>query len=243
MKGQAAQFSTRELIRVVKLFHQAGLDVKASAQPQLSLELAFVEATMGEEEKATPSAPGPSSGAIPKPSAGIKMASAPPSSPTGQSAKTVREKATGEPRATSTGLELTLDTVNSQWGRILDQVKLENRSVEALLKSCEPLGVEGQEVVLGFYYPFHKEKIEEFQNKALVESAVSRVVERSCHIRCVLSPKGERRTPSLPEPVQRPQKATVEKQDAPKDKFSSIADDPLVQEAVSKYGARVVDVQ
>ncbi len=243
MKGQAAQFSTRGLVKVVKLFNQAGLDLKASAQSQLPLELAFVEATMGEEEEATPSAPQSSSGAVPKPSAGAKGASTPRSSPTGESAKTVREKATGEPRTTSTGLELTLDTVNSQWGRILDQVKLENRSVEALLKSCEPLGVEGQEVVLGFYYPFHKEKIEELQNKALVESAVSRVVERSCRIRCVLSPEGKQRTPSVREPVKRPQKGTGEKPETLKDKYSSIADDPLVQEAVSKYGAQVVDVQ
>jgi len=244
MKSQTAQFSTRELVNVVKLFNQAGLDLKASVQSQLPLELAFVEATFGEEEKAAPPAALPDSGTVPRGgTAGARVASAPRSSPPAESAKAVREKVKEEPRGAPTGLELTLDTVNTQWGRILDQVKLENRSVEALLKSCEPLGVEGQEVVLGFYYPFHKEKIEESQNKALVEAAISRVVERSCRIRCVLSPKGKQRTQPVRQPVQRSQQSAGEKQETLKDKYSSVADDPLVQEAVTKYGARVANVE
>ena len=244
MKGQAAQLSIRELIRVVRLFSQAGLDLKASVQSQLPLELAFVDATLGEEEKADPPAARPSPGAVPKASAEARVASTPRSAPTGESAKAVREKAREEPRAASTELRLTLSTVNSQWGRILGEAKLRNRSVEALLKSCRPLGVEGQEVVLGFQYPFHKEKIEEPQNKALVESVVSQVVEGSCRIRCVLSPKGERRTQPIQEPVKRPQEDTVENSgETLRNKYSSIAEDPLIQEAVSKYGAQIVDVQ
>ena len=244
MKGQAAQLSTRELIKVVKLFNQAGLDLKVSTQSQLPLELAFVDATLGEEEKADPPVARPSPGTVPKTSAEASVASTPRSAPTGESAKAVREKAREEPRAASTGLRLTLSTVNSQWGRILGEAKLRNRSVEALLKSCRPLGVEGQEVVLGFQYPFHKEKIEEPQNKALVESVVSQVVEGSCRIRCVLSPKGERRTQPIQEPVKRPQEDTVENSgETLRNKYSSIAEDPLIQEAVSKYGAQIVDVQ
>jgi hypothetical protein len=232
-----------KLIKVVKLFHQAGLDLKASAQSQLPLELAFVEATLGERERAIPPAAPPSSETVPRSPAGAKAASSPRPAPASEPAKSVKEKARGESRATSTGLRLTLDTVNSQWGRILGEVKLKNRSVEALLKSCQPVSVEGEEVVLGFYWPFHKEKIEESKNKALVENAISRVVEGSCHIRCVISPKGEGQTQPVQKPIERPQKDIVEDEKTVRDKYSSIAEDPLIQEAVSKYGARVVDVQ
>lgn len=241
MKSQAAQLSTRELIKVVKLFNQAGLDLKTSAQSQLPLELAFIDATLGEEKKATPPAARPSSGAVPKTPA--RVASAPRSSPTSEPAKAVREKPKAESRATSTGLKLTLDTVNSQWGQILGEMKLSNRSVEALLKSCQPVGVEGQEVVLGFYYAFHKEKIEEPKSKLLVESIISQVVSSPCRIRCVLSPKSGRQTQPDQEPAKRPQKDASQDEETPRDKYSSIAEDPLIQEAVSKYGARVVDVQ
>ena len=244
MKGQAAQLSIRELIKVVRLFNQAGLDLKASVQSQLPLELAFVDATLtpDEEKKAAPPAARSGPGTVPKLPARVAPAPSRPS-PTSAPAKAVREKAREEPRIASTGLKLTLDTINSQWGRILGQVKLRNHSVEALLKSCRPLRVEGREVVLGFYYPFHKEKIEEPKNKALVESAVSQVVEGSCHIRCVLSPKEKRQTQPVRKPVERPQRGIVENEEMIKDKYSSIAGDPLIQEAVSKYGARVVDVQ
>jgi DNA polymerase-3 subunit gamma/tau len=241
MKSQAAQLSIRELIKVVRLFNQAGLDLKASAQSQLPLELAFVDAALAEEEKAAPPVTRPGSGTVPRTPA--RVASAPQSSTRSEPAKAVREKAEGESRVTSTGLKLTLDTVNSQWGRILGEVKLRNHSVEALLKSCRPLRVEGREVVLGFYYGFHKEKVEEPKNKALVENAISQVVEDSCHIRCVLSPKDEGQTQPAQKPVKRPQEDVVESEETVRDKYSSIADDPLIQEAVSKYGAQVVDVQ
>jgi DNA polymerase-3 subunit gamma/tau len=122
-------------------------------------------------------------------------------------------------------------------------VRLKNRSVEALLKSCRPLEVQGREIVLGFYYPFHKEKIEEPKNKALVESAFSRVVEGSCQIRCVLSPKGERKTQRSKKPVHKPKKEPVESEETLRDKYLSIAEDPLIKEAVNKYGAQVSDVQ
>jgi DNA polymerase-3 subunit gamma/tau len=244
MKGQAVQLSTRELMKVVKLFHQAGLDLKTSAQSQLPLELAFIDATLREEEKAAPSAARPSSEADPRASAGARVAASPRPAPASESAKSVKEKARVEPRAISTELKLTLDAVKSEWDSILGEIKLRNRSVEALLKSCQPVGVEDQEVVLGFYYTFHKEKIEEPKSKVLVESIISQVVSSPCHIRCVLSPKGERQPPLVQKSARRPQqKDTSEDTETPKGKYSSITEDPLIQEAVSKYGARVVDVQ
>ncbi len=96
---------------------------------------------------------------------------------------------------------------------------------------------------MSFQYPFHKEKIEEAKNKALVESVVSQVVKSSCHIRCVLSPRGERQAQPVQRPAKKLQKDTVENEETVGDKYSSIAGDPLIQEAVSKYGAQVVDVQ
>jgi len=243
MKGQAAQLSTRELIKVVKLFNQAGLDLKASTQSQLPLELAFIDATLGEEEKTTPSVARPSSATVPRSPAVARVASSPRSAPAGEPAKSVKEEAEEQSRGTSTGLKLTLDEVKTKWAQILGEIKPRNRSVEALLKSCQPLGVEDQEVVLGFYYTFHREKIEEPKSKALIESIISRVVKSPCHIRCVLSPKSGRQAQPDQEPVRRAQKDTSENEETPRDKYSSIAEDPLIQAAVSKYGARVVDVQ
>jgi DNA polymerase-3 subunit gamma/tau len=241
MKRQASQLSTRELIKLVRLFHQASLDLKATVQSQLPLELAFVEATLSEEEKTAPAAAWSSSEAASK--TPTRVTPAPVSAPAGGAPTPVKEKAQRDLRTPPAGANLTLEAINSAWDRILGEMRLRNRSVEALLKSCQPLSVSGQEVVLGFPYPFHKEKIEEPKNKALVESVVSQVVKCSCYIRCVLAPKGEQPARLHPEPIKKPQQVTSGDEETRQDKYSSIAEDPLIQEAVSKYGARVVDVQ
>ena len=247
MKGQAVQISMRDLVRTVKIFNQAGLDLKASTQSQLPLELALVDAVLNgeeEEEKPVPSVARPVPDTFSQAPATTRASATPTSSTTSAPPKVIRERTEEEARAASTGLKLTLDTINGRWGLILSQTKLKNHSVEALLRSCQPLAVEGREVVLGFYHPFHKGKIEEPKNKGIVESAISQVVEGSCHIRCVLSPRGEERTQPAQEPDRKSRQETVESdEETIRDKYSSIAGDPLIQEAVSKYGAQVVDVQ
>jgi len=237
MKKQAGRLPTEELVRAVKLFHQAELDLKASSQSQLPMELAFIEATFGEE----PSSPTtrPPSRSVAKTHTRPAEVAPSRSAMDDEPRPPVKQKTEKEVQAASAGPELTLDTINSQWNRILQEVRLRNRSVEALLKSCRPLSVEGRGIVLGFYYPFHKEKVEEPQNKALVESVVSQVVNSTCHIRCVLSPKAESQAQRTPEPPKKMREGTGE---VSKDKYPSIADDPLVQEAISKYGAQVVSI-
>jgi DNA polymerase-3 subunit gamma/tau len=248
MKAQAGQISMRDLVRTIKLFNQASHDLKASPQSQLPLELALVDAVLNEEQVAKETVP-------PGTRQGTRTASQtaeeseapsdPPSTPVSEQPRAVKEKrGNEEPGATSSGLELSLDTINGQWGRILGQTKLKNHSVEALLKSCRPLAVEGREVVLGFYYPFHKEKIEEPRNKDIVESVISQVVAGSCHIRCVLSPRGEARGQPLAEPARSLARDAAAKEAEEKiiEQYSSVARDPLIQEAVRKYGAQVVEI-
>lgn len=50
MQDLARQFSVRDLLRAIKLFNQAQLELRSSDQSQLALELAFVEAAMAEEK-------------------------------------------------------------------------------------------------------------------------------------------------------------------------------------------------
>ncbi|MCH8963269.1 MAG: hypothetical protein IH820_18635, partial [Bacteroidetes bacterium] len=49
-------------------------------------------------------------------------------------------------------------------------------SLDALLRNaCEPIAIEGETLVVGFYYPFHKSKIEDPKYRHLVEKKVSEV--------------------------------------------------------------------
>jgi hypothetical protein len=61
-------------------------------------------------------------------------------------------------------------------------------NLDALLRSaCEPVALEGETLVLGFYYEFHKEKIEDPKYRHMVEAKVSEVFGKKYKIRCMLT--------------------------------------------------------
>ncbi len=119
-----------------------------------------------------------------------------------------------------------LDQIAEQWPTVLTAIKPRNRNVEALLKDSQPIAVEGRTLVLGFFYSFHKERIEDVRAKGLVEQALSQVMGQPYRIRCVL-------TSRTPEEIER---------ERPKNKFEEAAEDPVVQAAV-KLGGRITDVR
>lgn len=74
----------------------------------------------------------------------------------------------------------------SVWAKIMQEVRKYNHSLEALLKDGEPEELEGEIIKLNFRYKFHKEKIEEVENRRLVERAISNVLGRKVRVRCRL---------------------------------------------------------
>ncbi len=263
MEDQARQLSTRALLRTVRLFNQASFDLKASLQPQLPLELAFIEATLGEDSVAeeepvseapqkagqeTPSAPSPSVTAptVLRESRAVEgtraaqavAADASPSPPSAEDTLTEGE--------TLPASGVTLERVRLNWARILAEIRPHNRSAEALLRSGRAEAVEGNVVVLGFPYAFHKERVEEPKCQALVEQVFSRVLGNPCRIRCILVSKNNSKSTRQPK-ARRPEPVKVKKEradgESQEDKYRAIAEDPVVRAAVDKYGAQVVDVQ
>ena len=62
---------------------------------------------------------------------------------------------------------------------------------DALLRNaCQPMAVEGDTVVLGFFYKFHLEQIEKPENKRFLEDILAKVLGRPYQVRCLLKPKG-----------------------------------------------------
>lgn len=262
MENQARQLSTKTLLRTVRLFNQASLDLKASQQPQLPLELAFIEATLAEDSVTER---GPLSEAQQK--AGQKVAAAsPPSVPSptvlresqtaegGRTTQTVAVDTSAQhssAKETPTGREappasgITLEQVRLNWARILTEIRPHNRSAEALLRSGRAEAVEGNVVVLGFPYAFHKERIEEPKCQVLVEQVFSRILGNPCRIKCILVSKSNSKTTHQPPKISQPEPAAENRKDreSKEDKYRAIAEDPVVRAAVDKYGAQVVDVQ
>jgi DNA polymerase-3 subunit gamma/tau len=82
-----------------------------------------------------------------------------------------------------------IDYVRGRWREFIKSLRGEGSSgnLDAFLRSaCDPLALEDDTLVLGFYYSFHKEKIEDAKYRHLVEKKLKEVFGRPYKIRCVL---------------------------------------------------------
>jgi len=225
MDAQATRLPTQQLVRAVKLFNQAASDLRTSWQPQLPLELAYVEAILGDKQLPGPSANPPAhtparntttpTPATPTPRA-TSAASATPSRPAptverklAPAARPVESKPTSA-AAGAAEATLSMEAVHQQWSRILDVLKTHNLPTQALMRSCRPGGVEGNTLVLNWPSEMLKSKYEDAKTKRLVEQVISEAVGVHVVTRSVVTAKAK------------------------------VEDDPVVQAGI-KLGGRVVN--
>jgi DNA polymerase-3 subunit gamma/tau len=238
MESQAARLETSQLVRAVKLFNQAASDLRSSWQPQLPLELAYIEAVLGEKQASSvPANPAVTPGRIERPnppaSAPHEASPAPTeprataSAPPHAAAKSVRATSPAAPLAPiklteshpataveappKPGAAISLEAVQQQWDHILAVLKIHGgMPIKALLSSCKLVSVEGDTLVLSWPSDILRGKFEDSKTKRLVEDVISEAIGSRVMTRCVVSAKAKP------------------------------TDDPLVQEVI-KLGGRVVN--
>jgi DNA polymerase-3 subunit gamma/tau len=255
MTAQAERFPLPRLLRTVRLFNEASTNLKTGLHSQLPLELALVEATLTDGQ-ATPSEPGPGGDAAPQPEPVPGSSPAPAPVVSGVDAQ-AKEGGRGSPdvapssqaRASQAGApspaeasagaadkgasppagipELTRSWLQENWGSVLQAIRPRNRAVEALLKSCEPMAVQDDRVTLGFYHSFHREKTNEDRNRQVIEETLSELAGRPLRVKCALL-EGDRE--------QKEQESEAKRRE-------ELLDNPVVREAVERYGAKVIDIQ
>jgi len=246
MTTQAESIPLRHLLGTVRLFNQAATHLKTGLHSQLPLELALVEATLLDREQggARPVRPEPSIQSQPAAAEENPRATtgsiSPPHAPPVQdrAAEAVQDgppslavastEVSSEADASSAARsETTLTWLEENWGKVLRAIRPRNRSVEALLKSCEPLSIQGDCVTLGFYHSFHKERMDQDRNRKIVEQALTEIAGRVLRVKYVLC-EGDR--------VQKEQQSEASRRE-------KLLDNPVVREAIEHYGAKVVDIQ
>jgi DNA polymerase-3 subunit gamma/tau len=242
LEAQAANFSPRTLARTVRLFNQAVVEAKGGWQPQLPLEMAFIESTLpsepensGPREQSSPANPHPSSPAH-RPTPPAKPRSTPasatsPSPSPSQSPKTVREPAPAYGSLAPGDGSLTPEMLQSRWPEFLNALRPRNLSLEALVRACDPVAVEGDVVELAFVHSFHRSKVEEDQNRQIIEDVLSDLIGQRYRVRCVLAQREQPPAPSTPAFQERKPVLSAEQ---------IVAEDPVVRAAVEDLGAQVV---
>jgi DNA polymerase-3 subunit gamma/tau len=197
MTQRAAHFSLARLVHTIKIFNRAALDVKGSAQPQLPLELALVEAVLsgdpdGADQPWSPPTPEARPAKIAEERTEVKSieATAPPTA-TGTVPEAAPQREIPEdrmPRLSQEGAEAGLAGLQKAWNEIAARVNRTNQSIAAIARDCPPVALEGDVLTLCARSPFHKQKLESDQARQLVEQVTAEALGRSCRITCVLSP-------------------------------------------------------
>ena len=134
-----------------------------------------------------------------------------------------------DPDGTGGGGEavVTIDEVRKKWQEILDVVGKEKPLLKSYLMEGAPLAIEGENLVVCFEasFDFHREGLEDFNNRRYVEGVLARLLGADLRI-------GFR----IKKPGGKPVKKKV-KDD------SRLSRDPIVQKAMSVFNAEIVDIK
>ncbi|MFQ5934736.1 MAG: DNA polymerase III subunit gamma/tau, partial [Dehalococcoidia bacterium] len=197
VKELAPELSLNEVAAALRLFGKP--DVPSDGHTSLPLETALVEFSLARKES-------PGRNAVPKrapdiPSKNPVTASAPtieeepeergtarpvaePASPSDETTKSSEEAPSPKPVSVSD-----IETLRSRWPELVEALRGvgSKGSLDALLRNaCEPVALEGETLVVGFYYPFHKSRVEDPKYRRLVEKKVREVFGVPYRIRCDL---------------------------------------------------------
>lgn len=73
------------------------------------------------------------------------------------------------------------------WRKIVQNIKLENNSLAALLRDARPMGKDDNFIILGVKFAFHKDKISELDNLKVIETEINNTTGGSYKVRCEIA--------------------------------------------------------
>lgn len=211
--NQAQRAPRESLIEAIRGFHDAAQKQAVSWQPQLPLELAFLELLPAEPAPVYQQPPAiretpPPPLTVPKEEDPLKAADEETSAgETAEKQKAVvvetkvaeaKPPELGEPAAAAEPLSavpvveeitsLSLEPVKVQWRNMVSQVGNENKNLPPLLAMCKPLAVEDRTIIIGFDFPIFKEKFDKTEGAAdSISKAFSSILGTKCGVRSVVT--------------------------------------------------------
>jgi DNA polymerase-3 subunit gamma/tau len=179
VKTLAGKVSVEDIVKALKLFGQ--IDLRSKDYTSLPLELALVECILSREKGIASAAAERDTSCEGEKISVQSTAVAPKAEPV-------------EKEVSSTAPQPEVERVISQWSEFVDTLRGvgSGGNLDAFLRSaCEPVAVEGDTLVLAFYYSFHKEKIEDPKYCRMVERKLSEKFGSPSKVRCILRPKAK----------------------------------------------------
>jgi len=188
--------SIAQLLKIIRVFIQSKEDIKSSIIPQLPLELAIAEIDIADKESLTDKANVNYNEKIKEP---IKKITNKVSQSVKQSQDFIKKsvglekkKEVKNNRDLNNSNNINLDTVNLEWHDILEEMKSHNHSLMAFLKTCQPVGVEKNEIIISCKYSFHKDKLKKIENKSIIEKVIAEILKTDVLVKFISQEEAEK---------------------------------------------------
>jgi DNA polymerase-3 subunit gamma/tau len=184
IEKHSQEIEVKQLLDLIRIFNAAINDRGAAWQPNLPLEMAFLEALDVIESK-----PSPPKGEITssKKKPEVKKKKKEP----------VQEKppqeSSAEDKTDSAGQEPI--TILQNWKEVLARVREANKATQALLNSCKPLGIKDNHLVLSFGSDTIKDKMEGGDHIQICQDVIEKVIGVKMQILCVVGGKDQSELP------------------------------------------------
>ena len=188
MVQQAERASRQMLIEAVKGFNEAALTAANSWQPQLPLELAFVQ-LLPETPMPMVSVPVQTAPPVDKTAVAPTKVSEPPPAP--EPPPVVMEKKVEKEevvKETAVATSISIDQVTRHWQAMLDTVSQTNKNLPPLLAMSKPLAIESSTIILGFDYPIFRDKFNNTPEAAtIIGETYTELLGTKCSVRSVVT--------------------------------------------------------
>jgi len=206
MKREAELADLPRLVGWIKTFNQAILDMRTGTYPQLLLELAWLTALMDTQiglpshatqlaspgERLTEQRPGFATTSRQNTGVQLESIAALPGkeavrSPTADQPS--GSPAEAKPVEGATPAEVSLEDIQAKWATILAELQREHhsssyRTIHALLERCQPIALNGDELVLGFQHDVLAEKLADPARAAIAQQALEQSLGVRLRIKC-----------------------------------------------------------
>jgi len=117
---------------------------------------------------------------------------------------------------------LDIKTLLDSWSDILTETKKHNQSILALLQNCAPIGIDKTTALIKTKYPFHKDKLNEMENRLTIEKVFVKILKVPLKAKFITADE-------LPQPTKETES-----------KSEKIDGNDLLYEAMKKIGGKLV---
>ncbi|MCX6799522.1 MAG: DNA polymerase III subunit gamma/tau [Candidatus Falkowbacteria bacterium] len=83
--------------------------------------------------------------------------------------------------------EINLETVINKWNLLLTSMQSVSPSISFVLRACQPVNLEGSNLILAFKYKFHKDQADKPENKTIIMNVLQSIHNHSFYINTTIN--------------------------------------------------------